>query len=102
MTQHSSILLATVAALALRAASTGLGLAQDNGFLDRTAKGELSQPGGARRLSGDITASVQAAISSGEVKHVILFIGDGMGDSEITVARNYAEGGGGFFKGIDA
>ncbi|SQI86821.1 alkaline phosphatase [Klebsiella oxytoca] len=25
-----------------------------------------------------------------------------MGDSEITAARNYAEGAGGFFKGIDA
>jgi len=25
-----------------------------------------------------------------------------MGDSEITVARNLAEGAGGFFKGIDA
>ena len=37
-----------------------------------------------------------------DVKNVILFIGDGMGDSEITVARNYAEGAGGFFKGIDA
>ncbi|PLK81094.1 alkaline phosphatase, partial [Klebsiella pneumoniae] len=35
-------------------------------------------------------------------KNVILLIGDGMGDSEITAARNYAEGAGGFFKGIDA
>lgn len=25
-----------------------------------------------------------------------------MGDSEITAARNYAEGAGGYFKGIDA
>ncbi len=33
---------------------------------------------------------------------MILFIGDGMGDSEITVARNYLEGAGGAFKGIDA
>lgn len=33
---------------------------------------------------------------------MILFIGDGMGDSEITVARNYAEGAGGVFKGIDS
>lgn len=31
-----------------------------------------------------------------------MLIGDGMGDSEITAARNYAEGAGGFFKGIDA
>ena len=36
-----------------------------------------------------------------DVKNVILFIGDGMGDSEITIARNYAEGAGGYFKGID-
>lgn len=36
------------------------------------------------------------------VRNVILLIGDGMGDSEITVARNYAEGAGGYFKGIDA
>ncbi|GAB7201954.1 hypothetical protein OS12_33960 [Dickeya oryzae] len=33
---------------------------------------------------------------------MILLIGDGMGDSEITAARNYAMGAGGFFKGIDA
>jgi alkaline phosphatase len=38
----------------------------------------------------------------GEVRNVILLIGDGMGDSEITLARNYAEGAGGYFKGIDA
>src|SRR5690606_22684884 len=37
-----------------------------------------------------------------EVRNVILLIGDGMGDSEITIARNYAEGAGGYFKGIDA
>lgn len=28
-------------------------------------------------------------------KNVILFLGDGMGDSEITIARNYAKGAGG-------
>ncbi|WP_114587703.1 alkaline phosphatase, partial [Microbacterium arborescens] len=33
---------------------------------------------------------------------VILLIGDGMGDSEITIARNYAEGAAGEFAGIDA
>ncbi|MDA1379653.1 alkaline phosphatase [Plesiomonas shigelloides] len=33
---------------------------------------------------------------------MILLIGDGMGDSEITAARNYANGAGGFFAGIDA
>ena len=35
-------------------------------------------------------------------KNVILLIGDGMGDSEITAARNFAHGAGGMFKGLDA
>ena len=35
-------------------------------------------------------------------KNVILFIGDGMGDSEITSARNYLHGGSGRLPGIDA
>ena len=33
---------------------------------------------------------------------MILLIGDGMGDSEITAARNFAHGTGGFFPGLDA
>ena len=80
-------------------------LARDSVHTDwtqRAASGDLSQPGGARRLRGDITDAFRAAISNGEVKYVILFIGDGMGDSEITLARNYAKGAGGFFRGIDA
>ena len=70
----------------------------------RAAHGDLTQPGGARRLSGDTSASYRAlaAADDAKVHNVILFIGDGMGDSEITMARNYAEGAGGFFKGIDA
>jgi alkaline phosphatase len=35
-------------------------------------------------------------------RNVILFVGDGMGDSEITSARNYEYGTGGRFPGIDA
>ena len=35
-------------------------------------------------------------------RNVILFIGDGMGDSEITSARNYEYGAGGRLPGIDA
>ena len=35
-------------------------------------------------------------------QNVILLIGDGMGDSEITSARNYEHGTGGRFSGIDA
>ena len=71
-------------------------------YLDRAAAGDLSTPGGARRIDGDNTEALLAQIKAGPAKNVILFIGDGMGDSEITVARNYAEGAGGFFKGIDA
>lgn len=104
MTRHSRhFLLATVAAATLLA--SGAGQAQDvtaDAYLQRAAQGDITQPGGARRLTGEATAALQALINDGEVKNVILFIGDGMGDSEITVARNYAEGAGGFFKGIDA
>ena len=33
---------------------------------------------------------------------MVLFIGDGMGDSEITVARDYLKGANGHFDGLDA
>ena len=36
--------------------------------------------------------SLQHLIDYGRAKNVILFIGDGMGDSEITIARNYSVG----------
>lgn len=57
---------------------------------------------GWHRLDGDKTAAVKQAIVPGPAKNVILLIGDGMGDSEITVARNYAYGAGGQLPGIDA
>jgi len=41
---------------------------------------------------GDRTDDVRAAIRGGTARNVILFVGDGMGDSEITAARNYALG----------
>lgn len=63
---------------------------------------EISPLGGARRLTGDQTEALRASLINKPAKNVILLIGDGMGDSEITAARNYAEGAGGFFKGIDA
>ncbi|WP_269934033.1 alkaline phosphatase [Serratia liquefaciens] len=72
------------------------------GLSERAARGNIVDPGGARRLSGDQTAALKASLSDKTVKNVILLIGDGMGDSEITSARNYAEGAGGYFKGIDA
>jgi alkaline phosphatase len=51
-------------------------------------------------LSEDQTAAIRASLNDKPAKNIILLIGDGMGDSEITAARNYAAGG--FFKGIDA
>jgi alkaline phosphatase len=40
----------------------------------------------------DRTASVQHAVRGGPARGVILLIGDGLGDSEITAARNYHVG----------
>ena len=66
------------------------------------ATGGLTANGDARRLTGDQTSAVRNEIRGGSAKNVILLIGDGMGDSEITVARNYALGAAGRFAGIDA
>jgi alkaline phosphatase/streptomycin-6-phosphatase len=41
---------------------------------------------------GDRTEAVRQAVVAGRARNIILFIGDGMGDSEITAARNYAVG----------
>lgn len=60
--------------------------------------GDITAPGGARRLTGDQTAALRDSLSDKPAKNIILLIGDGMGDSEITAARNYAEGAGGFLK----
>ena len=46
--------------------------------------------------------AVSEAVKGGQAKNVILLIGDGMGDSEITIARNYAYGAAGKLPGIDA
>lgn len=70
--------------------------------VDRAATGELSSNGGARRIDGDQSAAVRDAVNASGAKNVILLIGDGMGDSEITAARNYAEGAAGSFPGLDA
>jgi len=50
---------------------------------------------GAGADDGDRTETVRAALRGGTARNVILFIGDGMGDSEITAARNYEVGPGG-------
>lgn len=62
----------------------------------------ITENGGAARNDGDRSDAIRDAIIDGPAKNVILLIGDGMGDSEITVARNYAEGAAGSFAGIDA
>ena len=54
---------------------------------------ELAKHGGAQRI---------ASIGNEKAKNVILFLGDGMGDSEITVARDYLKGANGHFDGLDA
>uniref|UniRef100_A0A942SZL7 Alkaline phosphatase n=1 Tax=Neobacillus citreus TaxID=2833578 RepID=A0A942SZL7_9BACI len=62
----------------------------------------LHQHGGAERHQGDQTRAVRQAIENAGAKNVILLIGDGMGDSEITVARNYQYGAAGRLPGLDA
>ncbi|AKU18642.1 alkaline phosphatase [Luteipulveratus mongoliensis] len=63
--------------------------------------GDLSQPGGAARLHGDQTKTIKQEAKSGAARNVILLIGDGMGDSEITSARNYQYGADGYLPGMD-
>lgn len=66
------------------------------------ATGPVDQQGAARRGYHITQDEVRQAFSDSKARNVILFIGDGMGDSEITSARNYAEGAAGRFKGLDA
>ena len=89
----------TVSLLVSLIATSAIARADD---YNRAAHGDLSQHGGARRLAADQTEALKASLSNTTAKNVILLIGDGMGDAEITAARNVAEGAGGFFKGIDA
>lgn len=75
---------------------------ESNGeLLDPSSKGDVRLFAGATRLKQERTAALKASLSNGTVKNVILFIGDGTSESEITAARNYAEGASGYFKGLD-
>ncbi|PRY63343.1 alkaline phosphatase [Knoellia remsis] len=87
--RRTTLALATVSALAI------------TGTAAYAASG-LAATGGATRLSGDQTAAVKKAIDGGKARNVILLIGDGMGDSEITSARYYEYGAAGRLPGIDA
>ena len=73
-----------------------------NIIFDRSATGDVTTHGGARRVDGDQSEAIRDAINTSGAKNVILLIGDGMGDSEITAARNVAVGAGGAFQGLDA
>ena len=72
---------------------------------NRQAVGDITVKGGASRIHGDMYKMYESEwklANKKKAKNVILLIGDGMGDSEITAARNYAHGAGGAFKGLDA
>jgi alkaline phosphatase len=98
-------IIGAVAVLPLAACGGGENKADKNTVGDtvtRAATGDISANGGARRLTGDPTDALRNTISDGKARNIILLIGDGMGDSEITIARNYALGAGGAFAGLDA
>ena len=87
--------IAAIASVATLGALAAPALANETSTYNLNGKSvaELAQHGGAQRI---------AAIGNGTAKNVILFIGDGMGDSEITVARDYLGGANGHFEGLDA
>ncbi|WP_093961211.1 alkaline phosphatase [Bifidobacterium vansinderenii] len=81
----------TVAALI--ASATLFGFAGLANAADGQGVEQLKEHGAAQRIAG--------VYGNTKAKNVILFIGDGMGDSEITVARNYLHGVNGSFDGLD-
>ena len=92
-----------IAVLPLAACSSDGGEKGSNGSpVTRAATGDLAVNGGARRMEGDQSQAIRDAINTSGAKNVIMLLGDGMGDSEITIARNYEKGAGGFFTGLDA
>ncbi|MBU3827542.1 MAG: alkaline phosphatase [Candidatus Anaerobiospirillum merdipullorum] len=98
-------LAAVVPALTACAGSASTAQVDDSALYARAAKGDITKFAGARRLSGNMTDVYQQELQHAAMKsakNVILLIGDGMGDSEITAARNFAHGAGGMFKGLDA
>jgi alkaline phosphatase len=87
------LLLGSCVAIAVSACSNMPQTASSqNHLIAPQAKGQLDQFSGATRLTKERSEALKASIDSHHVKHVILFIGDGTSDSEITIARNYVEG----------
>lgn len=95
-------IIGAVAVVAMSACGSDTDEVSNGAPLTRTATGDPSTNGGARRFDGDQTQAIRDAVNASGAKNVILLIGDGMGDSEITLARNYAHGAGGYFSGLDA
>ena len=95
-------LLCAAAVAALFAAPQAGFCAGEAPLAQRAATGDITQWGGARRLQNDQTQLLRDSIKKRTAKNVILLIGDGMGDSEITAARNFARGAAGAFPGLDA
>lgn len=98
----SSIKVLSLALATLVAANTAT--AADD-IYNRAAVGDITVQGGASRIHGDMYKMYESQLkiaTKQKAKNVILLIGDGMGDSEITAARNFAHGAGGAFKGLDA
>nr|WP_026919108.1 alkaline phosphatase [Gordonia shandongensis] len=69
--------------------------------ISRAADGDLTKPGGARRLAEDQTQMIADSIQKSGAKNVILVIGDGTANQELTLARNYQWGAAGQIPGID-
>ena len=95
-------LLCAAAVAALFAAPQAGFCAGEAPLAKSAAAGDITQWGGARRLQNDQTQLLRDSIKKRTAKNVILLIGDGMGDSEITAARNFARGAAGAFPGLDA
>ena len=98
----AAVVVGAVAMLPLAACSSDEQKASPGNTVTRDANGDLTSGGGARRLDGDQSQTIRDAINASGAKNVIMLLGDGMGDSEITLARNYEKGAGGFFSGLDA
>jgi alkaline phosphatase len=95
-------ILSAVTILPLAACRSDDGKASAGDTVTRAAHGDISANGGARRLDGDQSGALRQTIADGKARNVIMLLGDGMGDSEITIARNYQKGAGGAFDGLDA
>lgn len=96
MSKHKALTgaIAALASVATLGALAAPALAADTTYSPNGKPvSELAKHGGAQRI---------ATIGNKNAKNVILFLGDGMGDSEITVARDYLKGANGHFDGLDA